>query len=80
MVTDRLKSALECPKNDNNFSQCALDPAVCSECWLDQENELIKCACIDFIIENMIKDPQKSLPLDTSNSKLRKRGNKIITI
>uniref|UniRef100_A0A914MXS7 Integrase catalytic domain-containing protein n=1 Tax=Meloidogyne incognita TaxID=6306 RepID=A0A914MXS7_MELIC len=75
-MVDNFKSDLDC-SDAKNFSKCELDINSCKECWLDKEEEQIKCACIDLIIEEIFKDKQKSLPLDTKRIKLRNNGRNI---
>uniref|UniRef100_A0A1I8BJB5 Phlebovirus_G2 domain-containing protein n=1 Tax=Meloidogyne hapla TaxID=6305 RepID=A0A1I8BJB5_MELHA len=75
-MVDNFKTDLEC-EDASNFSKCELDINACKECWLNKEEEQIKCACMDLIIEDIFKDKQRSLPIDTKRIKLRNYGKNI---
>uniref|UniRef100_A0A914KQM5 Integrase catalytic domain-containing protein n=1 Tax=Meloidogyne incognita TaxID=6306 RepID=A0A914KQM5_MELIC len=77
-ISEQIKTSLDCGSY-NNFSKCILDTDSCNECWLDQEQDRVSCSCSDFIVEDLINDPKKSLPLDSSLIKLRSKGNKIVS-
>nr|CAD2169038.1 unnamed protein product [Meloidogyne enterolobii] len=78
-LVENFKSFLDCGKEARNFSNCKLDTSVCKECWEDSELERVSCSCSDLSIEEIMKDPQKSLPLDIKRIKLRNNGRKILS-